>query len=428
MFQQVVALRLLPERSAADADVATLLLEQARVVSRIEHPNVGRILDVEDRAPAYIAMEWLEGESLDRIALAAREGRGLTLEWMLHVMGCVLAGLHAAHEGLDAEGRPIRLVHREVAPENVIVTFDGQVKVVDFGVPASRHRQAVTRILGTGTPYFSPEQVRGQDIDRRSDVFSAGALLYFLLTGVHPFEQRERTSIHQALEWIAEGDLVPPSKHVPEVPAAVDAIVAKALAKDPNARFQTALDLKHALEELDDARSHPTEQEVAELVRGLFPGAAEALTGVVASAMRRLDAVADVRSSAAPAAASEPVPEDEPERAAEPEPGRPFVETGPPRAAETPPPRPPHLPSRGDLAFGFGAAAAVCLVALFTRDAPPDGGADPRGAGPPAQGATGSPAPSTSSSGEPTVSPAPRPGGRATPRRAPTKRFVPKGL
>src|SRR5262249_26121750 len=138
-------------------------------------------------------MDWIEGESLSRIAVTQQSHGGrLPLAWVLRVAAAACAGLHAAHELRDSDGELLNLVHRDITPQNVMVTFNGCVKVVDFGVAKSRSRAQVTRIgvLKGKAGYFSPEQILFAGVDRRSDLFSFGVLLYLLTTNVHPFRGR----------------------------------------------------------------------------------------------------------------------------------------------------------------------------------------------------------------------------------------------
>jgi serine/threonine-protein kinase len=273
-FQQVVALKLLLPRPDALAEAEAMFLDEARVAARIEHLNVGQILDFgEDRGTLYLAMEWIDGAALSRVRSehARRTNRPLPDRWVLSVVSAACAGLHAAHELRGDDGEPLALVHRDVTPQNVMVGFDGFVKLVDFGVAKSAARLCVTRALGTvkgKIAYLSPEQLRGASLDRRSDLFTLGAMLYTMLTNVHPFRG---TTDEETLRAIARAAPRPIRETCPRVGADVAAIVERCLSRDPGQRFATAAEVGAALERAVLARGgRVADDEVGALVRALF--------------------------------------------------------------------------------------------------------------------------------------------------------------
>ena len=216
---------------------------EVRAVARLNHPNIVQVYDFGTEGElAYIVMEYIQGRELKDI-LDAKEG--LELGKIFHLMGELLDALHFAHEA--------GVIHRDVKPANVMIDAKGHAKLADFGVARVTETEGdqgeATRAGAmVGTPsYMSPEQIQGQTIDRRTDIFSAGILFYQLLTGQKPFEG---TGMGLAMK-IVQNDPVPPTKLV-QIPPVIDSVVARALAKEPDKRYQTARafaeDLKLILE------------------------------------------------------------------------------------------------------------------------------------------------------------------------------------
>ncbi|MCC6551597.1 MAG: protein kinase [Polyangiaceae bacterium] len=287
----VVAVKLLSDALQHEDEARAMFLDEARTASRILHPNVVEIFACgEVRQRPYIAMEWIDGDSLAKIAAVQKQrGALLPLAWVLHVASAACAGLHAAHEVRDDAGELLNLIHRDVTPQNVMVGFDGTVKVVDFGVAKSRAQTQVSRAgaLKGKTAYFSPEQVTGETIDRRSDLFSMGCLLYLLVTGHPPFRGRGMVEI---INQIANRVPQRPLEIMPELHPDLDRIIMRALAKDPAERFQTAAEIRRDIEKVRAELGNPMGgKEVGALVARLFPGVTEERKARVASAAAELD-------------------------------------------------------------------------------------------------------------------------------------------
>ncbi|WP_437819058.1 protein kinase domain-containing protein [Sorangium sp. So ce1078] len=290
---QIVAVKLLSDAMRGDDDARAMFLDEACTASRILHPNVVHILaygEVRDRP--YLAMEWIDGAPIAKIFSNQKAKRALLpLGWVLHVMIDACAGLHAAHEVRDDTGELLNLIHRDVTPENVMVTFDGMVKVVDFGVAKTRARAQISRVgaIKGKTGYFSPEQVMGGALDRRSDLFSMGVLLYLLVTGHTPFRGKGPL---EAMQQIANRNPQPPREIMPEVHPELDRLIMRALAKNPNERYQTAAELRRDLEQVAVAvRENYTDKQVGQLVRDLLPGVAEARKERIDQAIDELDRI-----------------------------------------------------------------------------------------------------------------------------------------
>ncbi|KYF92292.1 hypothetical protein BE20_12180, partial [Sorangium cellulosum] len=290
---QIVAVKLLSDAMRGDDDARAMFLDEACTASRILHPNVVHILaygEVRDRP--YLAMEWIDGAPIAKIFSNQKAKRALLpLGWVLHVMIDACAGLHAAHEVRDDTGELLNLIHRDVTPENVMVTFDGMVKVVDFGVAKTRARAQISRVgaIKGKTGYFSPEQVMGGALDRRSDLFSMGVLLYLLVTGHTPFRGKGPL---EAMQQIANRNPQPPREIMPEVHPELDRIIMRALAKNPNDRYQSAAELRRDLEQVSLAVGESySDKQVGQLVRDLLPGVAEARKERIDQAIEELDRI-----------------------------------------------------------------------------------------------------------------------------------------
>jgi eukaryotic-like serine/threonine-protein kinase len=199
-FKKIVAVKTMLPDVSDDPDFQSMFLDEARVAARIRHPNVVEILDLgEESDVLYLVMEWVDGETVSTLQKAAKPLGGIPQRIALRIASQICAGLHNAHELRDDNGALVDLVHRDISPANVLISTAGYVKIVDFGVAKSKGRLHITRAGGVikgKTPYLSPEQLGGLPIDRRSDIFSLGALLYVLTTGLHPFRaETEMTTV-----------------------------------------------------------------------------------------------------------------------------------------------------------------------------------------------------------------------------------------
>ncbi|NUP06999.1 MAG: protein kinase [Polyangiaceae bacterium] len=248
---------ILPELSD-DADFETMFVDEMRVAAKIRHPNVAQILSVgEEDGVMYLAMEWVDGETFGAIQESSRASGGVPLSILVRMASDVCAGLHAAHELRDEAGNLLDLVHRDINPSNVIVGQDGIAKVVDFGIAKSKGRVHVTRAGSTvkgKTPYLSPEQLGGMAIDRRADLFSLGALLYVMSTGVHPFRGESEL---KTIENIVIKSPAPLRSVVPDIHPDFDALVLRLLEKDPKKRPGSAEEVRGELERIAKLLERP---------------------------------------------------------------------------------------------------------------------------------------------------------------------------
>lgn len=248
------ALKMLQPELAENAAFRDMFFDEARIATRIRHENVCETFElVELEGHLTLVMEWVDGASLAHVLRPGPPDMEdpprvpLPLRHAAKIVSETCAGLHAAHELTDERGRPLSVVHRDVSPHNILLTLDGRVKVTDFGVAKALGRLQVTLAgqLKGKLGYMSPEQLVGGGLDRRSDVFSLGVVLYEITTGKRPFVGENDPQIMTA---IIHGTFDPPSAVVPGYPPALEKIVMRAMAISPEARFETALQLRRALE------------------------------------------------------------------------------------------------------------------------------------------------------------------------------------
>ena len=249
-FARTVAIKRLHPQFSKDPDFGAMFLDEAHLAARIRHPNVVPTIDVvQTDDELFIVMEYVQGESLARLVRkAATKGEQLPLPVVAAILSGVLHGLHAAHEAKNESGEPLHIVHRDVSPQNILVGVDGTARLLDFGVAKAAQRMQTTRegqIKGK-VAYMSPEQLTSDVIDRRSDVFAAGVVLWEAVTGKRLFEG---ASDMRVLTKIMHEDSPLPSTVAPGTPPAFDAICARALSRDPSARFSTAREMALAIEQ-----------------------------------------------------------------------------------------------------------------------------------------------------------------------------------
>ncbi len=249
MGDRLVALKAMLPELARRSDFRTMFLAEGQVVRSIEHPNVVRVYEVgEDRGVLFMAMEWVRGDSLQRVMVQAQRRKPIPSEMAVRIIADTAAGLHAAHELRGWDGELRNLVHCDVSPHNILVGVDGRSRLVDFGVAngtALGDPEKDDRVVGK-FGYMSPEQAHGERIDRRSDVFSLGIVLFELTTGERLY--RGELPAH-TLRLAQEARIPNPTRVLPDYPERLASIVLKALAPEREQRFQTSAELRLALEQ-----------------------------------------------------------------------------------------------------------------------------------------------------------------------------------
>jgi serine/threonine-protein kinase len=272
-----VAIKVILDNLRDEPEFEQMLMREADLASRLHHPNVVRVLD-HCAAEHYVAMEYVHGRPLRRLMRHACRHDGMDLVAALSIIADLARGLHSVHETLDDCGTPLGLVHRDVTPSNVLIDFDGVAKIADFGI-AKATRRCETTIGGSlkgKAGYMSPEQCRCEPLDRRSDVWSLGVLLYELTVG-----QKMFASMHDfgVMGKVVRGEFAKPREIRSDFPLALQEIIIRATALEPEDRHRSARELLLAIEEFARrCHLHLSAQPVATVMREAF--LAEASPGV----------------------------------------------------------------------------------------------------------------------------------------------------
>jgi tRNA A-37 threonylcarbamoyl transferase component Bud32 len=270
-FHKLLVLKELKPELADDETFVTMFLEEARLAARLVHPNIVQLNEVSSTADRYyMAMEYLDGRSLSRVVRRfAREG-GFPVAAQLRVIGDALLGLHYAHELRGFTSEPFGIVHRDVSPLNVMVTFDGQVKLLDFGIAKTHDSSLETRagVLKGRVAYMAPEQAFGREVDRRADIYAAGVMIWEAVAGRRLWPNMSEVEILSRVL----GDERPRLRDVvPGVPAKLDTICSRAMAIDRNDRYPTAAALLEDLEDhLAERTDGMTTRQIGEAVAVVF--------------------------------------------------------------------------------------------------------------------------------------------------------------
>jgi serine/threonine-protein kinase len=307
-FERLVVVKMILPQYSQDPRFQEMFLDEANIASKIEHTNVARILDIGEHDGNYfIVMEWVDGDSLSKVVRAAEARKQRVPAGVaLRICADAAAGLHAAHSLRDRDGSSLGVVHRDVSPQNILISNAGATVLIDFGVAKARDRVAQETSAGQlkgKIRYMAPEQALGENVDHRADIWSLGSILYELFSGSPPYEgANEVATLHK----LTSG--APPPPLPAHTPRAVAAIIERALAHEAQARFDTALELSLALEraivELGEAAStaivaHYTGQLLAERKAARK----KAVDAALVAARGR-----DLRPSDTPPMASRPMP------------------------------------------------------------------------------------------------------------------------
>ncbi len=278
-FSKTVVLKTILPHLADDPDFVEMFLDEATLAAALNHPNIVQIFELGELDGGYfIAMEHIAGRTLRQIKRRLRRQRQVPPTWLtLHVCAAVCDALQYAHTKTDEDGRLLHLVHRDVTTDNIMVSFAGETKVVDFGIAKARTNATITRagMLKGKHSYMAPEQItaRSQGIipDRRVDVYALGVVMYEMLTGTRPFRaDNDLALLRRIID--PESPPVPPSQLAAWVTPPMEAIVLKAMAKNPRERFQTAAEFRGAIDQyLAHQRLHPNPRHVALQLASMFP-------------------------------------------------------------------------------------------------------------------------------------------------------------
>ncbi|MCA9653218.1 MAG: protein kinase [Myxococcales bacterium] len=271
-FTKYVVLKRILAKWADEEEFVEMFLDEARLAATLDHPNVVHVVDAgRDEEGPFFAMEHIHGEDLRSLLRAqARQGTPLELRHVITIGLGAAAGLHHAHERRDYDGRPLGIIHRDISPSNIIVTFEGGVKIVDFGIAkASTSRHATRPSIRKGKiAYMSPEQCKGAPIDRRSDVFSLGIVLHELCTGRRLFHGDNEFAIMNA---IVNHDAIAPSRLRADLPPGLERIIQRALRRSPDERYSDARALQRDLERFAEEQGiAPSATALGERLEELF--------------------------------------------------------------------------------------------------------------------------------------------------------------
>lgn len=256
-FEKVIAIKRILPHLTQDTEFVNMFINEAKLAALLSHQNIVQIFDLGHvEGIYYIAMEYIMGKDLRSLLRKRKEKKTLMpIELSLMITSRVCSGLDYAHRKKDLYGNDLNIVHRDVSPQNILISYEGEVKIVDFGIAkaASGGSETKAGVLKGKLAYMSPEQAWGKPVDRRTDVFATGVVLYEMLTGERPFKA---SSDFELLEKVRQATFDPPSKLNPEISPDLESIMLKALAKDPAERYQTTSELELDLENLVVSRGY----------------------------------------------------------------------------------------------------------------------------------------------------------------------------
>ncbi|MGV3623572.1 MAG: serine/threonine protein kinase, partial [Archangium sp.] len=243
-FERIVAIKRILPNIAEDEEFITMFIDEAKITVQLNHANIAQIYELANLSNSYfIAMEYVSGKDMRAVFDRCRKrGEPAPIPLTCYVIAQCCEGLDYAHRAKDKQGRDMGIVHRDVSPQNALISYDGEVKVIDFGIAKAAGKATKTQagILKGKFGYMSPEQIRGLPLDGRSDIFAIGVCLYEMLTGERLFVGDSDFSV---LEKVRKVEVLPPSHFNRKIPEQLEKIVMKALAKDVDDRYQHAGEL-----------------------------------------------------------------------------------------------------------------------------------------------------------------------------------------
>lgn len=270
-FEKLIAIKKILPNLSGEENLVTAFIDEAKLAALLHHENIIQIYDFGSMDDQYfIAMEYLFGKDLRTISRTARDkDQPLEMENILYIMSRICAGLDYSHNLKDLQGKPLNIIHRDINPQNILITYEGQVKIIDFGIAkaASHNTQTRENLIKGKLAYMSPEQANGQTIDHRSDIFSTGIILYELLADRRMFTGE---TMH-VLSLVREAQYDPPEEVIPDLPSELNTILHRALEKDPDDRYQSAGEMLADIEEyLFELSLRPNSRSFAGYIKELF--------------------------------------------------------------------------------------------------------------------------------------------------------------
>jgi serine/threonine protein kinase len=272
--ERIVAIKRILPSVAEDEEFIKMFVDEAKITSQLSHANLAQSFDLGKIDDAYyIAMEYVPGKDLRAVfERMKRRGERMPLPLCAYTVARLCEGLDYTHRKCDPDGRELNIVHRDVSPQNIVLGFEGEVKLIDFGIAKAANKITRTQagILKGKFGYMSPEQVRGLPLDRRSDIFAAGVVLYELCTGERLFTGSSDFSV---LEKVQQAKITPPSQVEPRIPLELERVMLKALAREPEDRYQLAADLAGDLTRflLESQPPNVTRDDVSAFMKATFP-------------------------------------------------------------------------------------------------------------------------------------------------------------
>jgi serine/threonine-protein kinase len=285
---RLVVIKRLRDEHANDAATRGMFLDEARLAARLNHPNVIQTFEAgNENGSFFLAMEYVDGQPLSRILTTLRR-QGKILEPRLAARICsdALNGLHYAHELADFDGSPLEIVHRDVSPQNVMLTYEGAVKLVDFGIAkAAGTTETAHGVFKGKVAFMAPEQVRAENVDRRADLFAAGIVLWESVTGRHLMAESTPAA---TLYNLMTKEIPRASEVNPNVPAELDDIIERALRRDVSERYQTAKEMRDDLEAFIVSSGGVRHEELGEIAKTLFADTREKVQAQIRSQLATL--------------------------------------------------------------------------------------------------------------------------------------------
>lgn len=250
-FEKTVAIKKILPHLAEDEEFTTMLVDEANIIESLDHSNIAQVFDLGKLDGSYyIAMEYIHGVDLSEIIdELEKRGEFLPIPHVIYITSSICAGLHFAHSKTDEDGHPLNIIHRDISPHNIRLSFAGEVKIIDFGVAKAADREARTKmgVIKGKLLYMAPEQAQAEELDGRADLFATGLCTYKMLTGTLPFEGENEFQVYNN---VLEQEITPPIELRPEIPEKLDRIVMKLLQRDPEKRYQDGYSAKQDLDKL----------------------------------------------------------------------------------------------------------------------------------------------------------------------------------
>ncbi|TNE89096.1 MAG: serine/threonine protein kinase [Deltaproteobacteria bacterium] len=271
-FEKILVIKRVLDTLARDDEFIRLFIDEARIAVQLLHVNIVQVFDLgEVEGSYYMAMEYVHGLDLSRLISRGKNSGPFPLPLALFVIGEVLKALQFAHERTDEDGVPLRIVHCDMSPQNILISYAGEVKITDFGISRAAFQAGSDGVIRGKYAYMSPEQVDGKELDGRSDVFSTGIVLYELLTGRRLFKSKTKD---ETLARVRRAEVPPPRAFRPEISEDLEGILLKSLARKRGDRYQSAGEMLEAIGTLMVREGHrATNNDLAIYVKDVIEAA-----------------------------------------------------------------------------------------------------------------------------------------------------------